>query len=97
MSQDYVRASELIERVKAPTNPLLHLIACAIYGQRGMADEARAAAGRYYATGSDMLEDIDAELKKRNVPDADKTHFVDGLRKAGLPVKSAFLKAPVSG
>ena len=33
MLQDYVRASELIERVKAPTNPLLHLIACAIYGR----------------------------------------------------------------
>jgi adenylate cyclase len=93
---DYVRATELIERAKS-TNPLLQLIACAIYGQRGMAEEARAAAGRYYATGSDMLANIDAELKKRNVPDADKTHFVDGLRKAGLPVKSAFLKVTASG
>ena len=97
MLKDYVRATELVERVKAPTNPLLHLIACAIYGQRGMTEEARAAADRYYATGSKMLDDIDAEFKKRNIPDADKTHFVDGLRKAGLPVKSAFLKATASG
>ena len=96
MLNDYVRATELIERAKS-TNPLLQLIACAIYGQRGMAEEAGAAARRYYATGSDMLANIDAELKKRNVPDADKTHFVDGLRKAGLPVKSAFLKVAASG
>jgi tetratricopeptide (TPR) repeat protein len=98
MLNDYARATELIGRVeKKSTNPMLHLVASAIYGQQEMPAEAKAASERYLATGSDMLANIDDELRKRNLPDVDKTHFVEGLRKAGLPVRSVFLKHTPSG
>ncbi|WP_440412737.1 hypothetical protein [Neorhizobium petrolearium] len=87
----YAIAADLIRRVENVDNPLPHLIAAATYAQSGMMKEAQTSAGRFYATKSDFLDKIDAELKKRNFSDSDKAHFLDGIRKAGLSFRSASL------
>jgi len=93
MLRDYEHAADLVRRVRNVGNPLLHLIAAAIHAERGDMPAARAAADRYEALGSGFLERIDREMEKRNLREPDKAHFVDGLRKAGLPVKSAYLSS----
>ncbi len=91
MLHDYDTAANLIGRVRNVGNPLLHLIAAAIHAERDDMPAARQAADRYRALGSGFLDRIDREMEKRNLRVPDMEHFVDGLRKAGLPVKSVYL------
>ena len=51
-----------------------------------MPAEAKSMRKAYLATKTHYLENLDSELNKRNVRQADRALFVEGLRKAGLPV-----------
>jgi adenylate cyclase len=86
MQRDFVRATDLIAKAKVEVNGLYCLIAAAIYGQMGMNGEARLAEEAYFATHTHYLENLEAEMTKRNLRKVDQALFVQGLRKAGLPV-----------
>jgi adenylate cyclase len=86
MQRDFGRAVDLIGKASVESNGLYCLIAAVIYGQSGMQAEARAATEAYFATKTRYLDNLDAEFAKRNIRPADRVLFVDGLRKAGLPV-----------
>jgi adenylate cyclase len=90
MQKDYQRAAEIINEVRAEQNPLVHLVAAAIYGQAGMESGAKISSDLLMKTGMTILNNIDMQMAKRNFREVDKFLLVEGLEKAGLPVQSAY-------
>jgi TolB-like protein len=86
MQRDFGQAVDLITRAKVEVNGLYCLIAAAIYGQAGMLEKAGLAKESYFATGTNYLDNLEAELTKRNLRKADQILFMEGLRKAGFQV-----------
>lgn len=92
LQRDLPRAVDLVKQVDAKENPIVHLVAAAIYGQSDMATEAKVSSDLYVKTNSKILENIDEALSKRNFKESDKAYFIEGLQKAGLPVPAIYLR-----
>ncbi|TDJ07868.1 MAG: hypothetical protein E2O71_05875 [Deltaproteobacteria bacterium] len=56
------------------------------YGQWGRKQQAEAAVAKLLKLYPDFARSAWREFRKRNLPEAEIAHLVDGLRKAGLPV-----------
>lgn len=63
-----------------------HVALAAIYGQLGRIDTARPHVADILALDPNFLETAAEDLGRRNLPPDLVAHFVEGLRKAGLPV-----------
>ena len=64
--------------------PLFHLVAAVIYAQNGMMDEAKREGEAFVRMRPAFIPNIEAELKKRNIPAQDRARMIAGVRKAGL-------------
>lgn len=85
--QDYETALTYARRIDISSCPWCsHVALAAIYGQLGWPEEARRFAAGILALDPDFLENGAEELARRNLPPDLIDHFVEGLRKAGLPV-----------
>ena len=51
-----------------------------------MPENAKSAKNAYFATNTRYLDNLDAELRKRNIRPVDRALFIEGLRKGGLSV-----------
>ncbi|MCZ6720127.1 MAG: adenylate/guanylate cyclase domain-containing protein [Proteobacteria bacterium] len=86
MARDYIKAVELTTRslVEVPHNPAGQRNHACVLAQLGRTEEARAALERFL----ELSPGFTAEAARRSMPFRDETdaaHFLDGLRKAGLP------------
>jgi adenylate cyclase len=69
-----------------PNNPMYYLIAAAIYGQAGLLADAERLVARFMEMSRGFLTRLDERLANLNASPEDTAYFVEGLRKAGLPV-----------
>jgi tetratricopeptide (TPR) repeat protein len=86
MQRDYATAAALIRKANVAANPMYHLVAAAVYGQNGDAEAATAERDWLMKNAPKLLVNVDREMAIRNVRPEDQAHFVEGLRKAGIPV-----------
>jgi tetratricopeptide (TPR) repeat protein len=85
-SRDYRVAAGWIRKADVRLNPLFHFIAAAIYGQ--LQDGIAADREREWieANAPELLQNIHREVAIRIIRPEDRTHFVQGLRLAGLAI-----------
>jgi tetratricopeptide (TPR) repeat protein len=86
MVRDYMKAVELTTRAvqEAPHNPPAQRNHACVLAQLGRTEEARTALAQFLK----LSPGFTAEAARHSLPfrdDTDFEHFVDGLRKAGLP------------
>ncbi len=86
MARDYTKAVEFTTRAiqEAPKNPAGQRNHACVLAQLGRIEEAQAALARFL----ELSPGFTTESARRSMPfrdDTDSEHFLDGLRKAGLP------------
>jgi len=64
-----------------------------IYAEAGMQAEAAAAGKRFLELNPRFVADPEGELTKRNYRPEDRARIIEGLRKAGLPIRGADIGA----
>jgi TolB-like protein len=84
--RDLDNAVRFIRKVNLGSNPIYLLTAAAIYAQSGLNAEAKRAAERVLALRPSFLKNPNLEFAKRNISPEVQAYFVEGFRKAGLPV-----------
>ncbi|MEY9998795.1 tetratricopeptide (TPR) repeat protein [Sinorhizobium fredii] len=87
MQKDYPVAEQWIRAGDVQANPLYHLIVAAILGQLQKTAEAAKERQWIEANALDLLKNIRREVALRIHRPEDQAHFIDGLVKAGLPVR----------
>ena len=80
-ARQYDEALQALEKTSGSYSRILHLVT---YAQAGRLEEAKSAAREYLETNPDFSIQRFAELEPYEDP-ADLEHYVEGLRKAGLP------------
>lgn len=86
MDNDHATAEHWIRMAALEQNPVYHLILIAILGQRGKMAEVKEARRWLEVHTPSFLDDIRKAVSVRIQRIQDQEHFIDGLRKAGLPV-----------
>ncbi|WEX77476.1 hypothetical protein PYH37_002273 [Sinorhizobium numidicum] len=87
MQEDYVVAEQWIRAADVRANPLYHFIAAAILGQLQKTAEATNERQWIETNAFDLLKNIRREVALRIHRPEDQAHFMDGLAKAGLPIR----------
>src|SRR4051794_11846392 len=83
---DYDHAEAEIRQANLTKFSIYHAVAAVIYAERGLATEARKEASKFAALQPTFLQNLDSELRKRNLRAVDRARLVQGLLKAGAPV-----------
>jgi adenylate cyclase len=86
MQGDGDRAEAEIRQANLTEFALYHAIAAVIYGERGLAAEARREGALFMELHPTFVANVDSELRKRNVQPKDRARLILGLLKAGVPV-----------
>jgi adenylate cyclase len=94
MQRDYERAFTEIRQSNQDKVSLYHGIAAIIYARLGMTAEAAQAGEQFQKMNSRFIENLHAELLRRNLRPADRAHVIEGLRLAGVPVPRDAAAAP---
>jgi tetratricopeptide (TPR) repeat protein len=89
MLSDYATAVRWITEATADGNPIYHLVAAAVFGQIGDAERVQRHRAWIVANAAGFLTRINEQLSIRGMKTEDRMHFIDGLRKAGLPIPEA--------
>jgi TolB-like protein len=95
MLRDNDRALTEIRQANLQKFPIYQGVAAIIYAELGMRAEATQAGARFVQMSPRFLPNLDAELAKRNFRPEDRARLAEGLRKAGLPVPTNAVTAPV--
>jgi adenylate cyclase len=94
MQHDYERAFAEIRQSNQNKVSLYHGIAAIIYAKLGMTAEAAQAAEQFQKMNPRFIENLHAELLRRNLRLTDRAHVIEGLRLAGVPVPNDAAAAP---
>jgi TolB-like protein/cytochrome c-type biogenesis protein CcmH/NrfG len=89
MQHDYQAALVHISQADLKKFPLFHMVAAAIYAERGMATDAGREAALFAEMRPQFVKNIVSELESRNLQPADQARLIASLRKAGLPIAVA--------
>lgn len=89
MQRDHNRAAAEIGQANLEKFSFYHAVAAIIYAELGRTAEARKEAARFTELHPRFLENVNAELARRNIRPDDRARLIAGLRKAGLPVPTA--------
>ncbi|MCY1740882.1 hypothetical protein [Ensifer sp. SL37] len=89
MQRDYPAAERWAAISDLQNNSLFHFVRAAIFGQ--LSDTTAASQERHWIeqNAAELLDNVHRELAARFVLADDQAHFLDGLRKAGLPIPRA--------
>jgi tetratricopeptide (TPR) repeat protein len=94
MQHDYQAALVHISQADLQKFPLFHMVAAAIYAERGMSMDARREAALFAEMRPQFIKNLVAELESRNLRPADQARLIASLRKAGLPMAVALASVP---
>lgn len=94
MRRDQKHALAEIRQASLDKLSFYHGIAALIYAEAGMKAEAEEAAQRFAEANPQFVADPEGELVKRNFRPEDRARIIEGLRKAGLPVRSTAASLP---
>lgn len=83
---DYSQAITWINRTPTPNNPIMHLIAAAVYGEAGKTMEADRERAWLEQNQPDLVKDIRNQVSMRLARAKDVEFVLGSLRKAGLDV-----------
>jgi TolB-like protein len=86
-SGDYPQAVMWIKKTPAPSNPIYHVIAAAVFGQGGYKIEANREAGWLNQNQPDLVKNIRQVVSIRLGLPQDFETFIGSLRKAGLDIE----------
>lgn len=86
MQGDYASAETWIRKANVQANPIYHIVAAAIFGASGAKEAAAAEREWLLANASELVAELGQEMEIRNMRAQDQAHFIDGLRKAGVPI-----------
>ncbi|MFL5333062.1 MAG: hypothetical protein ACJ8H8_07730 [Geminicoccaceae bacterium] len=86
MQRDYDHAEAEIRQANLTMFSIYHAVAAVIYAERGLAAEAREEASEFAALQPTFLQNLESELRKRNLRPVDRARLVQRLLKAGAPV-----------
>ena len=88
MRRDDRRALAEIRQASLEKLSFYHGVAAIIYAEVGLGAEAREEAARFAAMNPGFLADPEGELTRRNYRPEDRERVIEGMRTAGLPVRS---------
>jgi adenylate cyclase len=94
MQRDYERAFAEIRQSNQDKVSLFHGIAAIIYARLGLTAEAAQAGEQFQKMNPRFIENLHAELLRRNLRPADRVHVIEGLHLAGVPVPKDATAAP---
>jgi adenylate cyclase len=94
MQRDYEHAFAEIRQSNQDKVSLYHGIAAIIYARLGMTAEAARAGEQFQKMSPRFIENLHAELLRRNLRPADRAHVIEGLRLAGVLVPRDAAAAP---
>ncbi|MDX8516356.1 hypothetical protein [Mesorhizobium captivum] len=83
---DYKQAVIWLEKTPAPTNPVYHLVAAAIYGEAGKAVEARRESIWLQQNYPELVKNLRRQVSMRLARPQDAEAILDSLGKAGLVI-----------
>lgn len=88
IENDYETAERWARLADLRDNPTFHLVLIAILAQQGKSAEAAVERNWLQAHAPELIKDIRREVATRIYRPEDQEHLFDGLRKAGLDVRS---------
>ena len=86
-SGDYSQAAMWIKKTPAPSNPIYHVIAAAVFGEGGYKIEAEREVGWLDQNQPDLVKNMRQAVLMRLARSQDVETFIGSLRKAGLDIK----------
>ncbi|QFI70215.1 Adenylate cyclase [Sinorhizobium alkalisoli] len=86
MKGDYLSAERWSRSADLSANPIFHLILVATLGKLGKVEEARRELHWLESNAPEFLSDVLREVEMRMQRSEDQSHFIEGLRQAGVSV-----------
>ncbi|MDX8463932.1 tetratricopeptide repeat protein, partial [Mesorhizobium humile] len=83
---DYKQAVIWLEKAASPTHPIYHLVAAAIYGEAGKAEEARRSSVWLQQNSPGLVKNLRRQVSMRFHRAQDAEAILGSLRKAGLVI-----------
>jgi adenylate cyclase len=86
LQRDYEFAESEIRQADLSDFSIYHVVAAMIYAERGLMDAAKQEAALFMKLHPRFMANLDAEMHKRNLRPEDRSHMIESMLKAGLPV-----------
>ena len=86
-SGDYSQAAMWIKKTPAPSNPIYHVIAAAVFGEGGYKIDAEREVGWLDKNQPDLVKNMRQAVLMRLARSQDVETFIGSLRKAGPDIK----------